>query len=116
MCAACDRNTFCPQHLAVDSIKDVETLWRVVRHYLTHVSSAEARSRERDLLIRRLKHPEAGANVEYGQWVIDQDKKTTAPRPWFKPPLCECGQDVRHHDVMTGECADTGCEMFTEMR
>jgi hypothetical protein len=113
-CKACNKGIFCPDHLTVRDIQNVEALWNTIRHFLVHSTSSEdARAEYRRLLARRLQHPEVGLAPEYGQQVLDMAAQRIAPRPKFKPPMCDCGKDYAHHDQMTGECVDTGCEMFT---
>lgn len=111
-CKDCGRG-FCTEHLTVRDIDNVEKLWRTIRHFLIHSAPPEKRNQYRRLLARRLQHPEVGLIPEYGQQVLAQAAQQVAPRPRFKPPMCECGQDCTRHDQMSGECADTGCEMFT---
>lgn len=110
-CKMCSSDLFCTRHATVDDIADVDALWLVIRHFLSR-ASAEDRQRDRGVLMRRLRHPEAGGNPEYGQKMVEAYNSRIGRRPRLDPPMCECGKDARRHDQLTGECKDTGCEMF----
>lgn len=111
-CKACSEGVFCSRHTTVDAIKDVDTMWRAIRSFLIASPDEESRRRDRGVLMRRLRHPEVGGEPQYGLRMVEEFNSRMAPRPRLKPPLCECGRDARQHDELTGECEDTGCEMF----
>lgn len=90
---------------------DFESLWRTVDNALDRVSVTE-REKWRKMLIRRLRHPEAGAHPESTPKSLIHKTQGGGCMPTLDSPLCECGDQRRSHDE-DGACRACHCPMYT---
>lgn len=90
---------------------DVESLWRIINTGL-NVMTHDERVAARRLFIRRLRHPEAGANPLATPERYIHPKQGGGSMPRLDSPLCECNDPRSSHDE-DGACKACHCPMYT---
>lgn len=90
---------------------DFESMWRAVSTGLNCLTPTE-REKWRKLLIRRLRHPEAGAHPESTPEYLIHKRQGGGPMLKLDSPLCECNDPRTSHDD-EGACMACHCPMYT---
>ena len=88
----------------------LDELWIQVRNRLNECEP-EQREQWRKIFIRRLQHPETGAEPQATpkKWVHPDPR--SGPMPTLDSPLCICGDARRSHDE-DGACRACHCPMY----
>lgn len=89
----------------------LDELWIQIHNRLNDCD-AEQRGQWTKVLIRRLRHPEAGAYPESMPEYLIHKRQSGGTMPKLDSPLCECNDSRASHDE-DGACMACHCPMYT---
>lgn len=111
-CLACKNGLLCVDHSSAKDVIDAgyEGVWWIIRKFLS-LPNNDSRQKGRKVLIRRLIHAEMGpgSSLTVAKMPKWDDPKS---KPFMDSPMCICGQRLKSHDQLSGECSESGCEMY----
>ena len=88
----------------------LDELWIQIDRRLNECD-AEQREDWRKVLVRRLKHPEVGAQPQSTPLKYVHPLQRSGPKPRIDSPLCQCGCTRKAH-AEDGSCLNCICPMF----
>lgn len=88
----------------------LDELWIQIRNRLSECEP-EQRQQWTKVLIRRLRHPEVGAEPQSTPEFLVHRRQGGGAMPKFDSPLCQCGDPRSSHDE-DGACKACHCPMY----